>query len=102
MIPIPDDIAATAEALVDELHANPDVTFAGILAGPTFERRIAEALAAERERCAAIADAKARDLKINDLSARHHNAPQEAEGYAYASDRCREIAAAIRNPSTGA
>jgi len=45
-----DDIDAIAEALVDELHANPDVTFAGILAGPTFERRIAEVLdAALRE-----------------------------------------------------
>lgn len=55
MTNIPDDIAATAEALVDELHANPDVTFAGILAGPTFERRIAEMLAAERGRCRRVA-----------------------------------------------
>lgn len=57
MIDIPPDIAATAEALVDELHTNPDVTFVGILAGPTFERRIAEVLAAEREACAVRAEA---------------------------------------------
>lgn len=52
---IAEDIAKTAEAMVDAMHLNPDITFAGILAGPTIERLIAEALAAERERCAVVA-----------------------------------------------
>tara|TARA_R110000851_G_C13100092_1_gene568093 strand:- start:1277 stop:1564 length:288 start_codon:yes stop_codon:yes gene_type:complete len=89
MIEIPDDIAATAEALVDELHANPDVTFAGILAGPTFERRIAETLAAERKRCAAVCDQwlamygkRGDELK--------HTTPQE-----WANSAVTDIAAAI-------
>lgn len=74
MIDIPPDIAAVAEALVDDLHTHPDVQFSGILAGPTFERRIAEVLAAERERCARVA--------------------QSFNGHAFPN----EIAAAIREP----
>lgn len=95
MILFGDDIADVAEALVDELHANPDVTFAGILAGPTFERRIAEVLADERERCAEIAATYAANMSIW-LSSEWPTAKLTARIAA------SEIAAAIRNPSPGA
>jgi hypothetical protein len=81
----------------------PDVQAAVATAFPvggldSRRRVIALAIMAERERCALIVDQKARDLKVNDLSARQHRARQEAEGYAYASERCVEVAAAIRSP----
>ena len=88
MTAIPPDIQKAAAAVYARLGRGADVD----------EQAIAKALMAERERAAQVADAKSRDLKVNDLSARQHGARQEAEGYAYASDRCAEIAAAIRSP----
>lgn len=53
---VPVDLARIASVLVDDMHLNPDIRFSGILAGPTVERVIAEALAAERERAAKACD----------------------------------------------
>ena len=98
------DIRERAERLLDDVLSNERHLLSPFSSADLISQALASereaGRAEERERAATVADKKARDLKFNDLSARQHGRRLEAEGYAYASQRCEEIAAAIRNPET--
>lgn len=98
MSEIPADVMAAAKDVWRQLADFP-------LTRPQEEALIASAILAERlaerERCAEAADDKARDLRHNELSARKYGHAKEAEGYAYASEHCAEVASAIRHPQQG-